>query len=391
MAIKPLTETVVKAAKPKKIRYEVNDGDGLALRVSPSGAKSWLFRYTQSNGKRTNYTIGRYPEITLREAREHRTSLRADLAKGIDPKTRAQNDLIKNTTFEDVTLRWLEIKAQKVTPRQHRDIHSSFKNHVFHKLAGTLISDVKAPLVIEILRPIEARGNLETVKRLCGRINEVMDFALSGGLIEFNPLARIYTQFNSPKKVHLASIPPSELPELLTRLYNASISITVRNLILFQLHTMVRPGEASNAKWAEINIEDKLWIIPAERMKKRREHLVPLTNHLTKILEHQRLIAADSEYIFPSQRSRKKPTNSQSANAAIKRMGYQGKLVAHGLRSIASTALNEAEFPYDVIEAQLAHAPENDVRAAYNRATYMTKRREMLEWWSNYIMNKNPS
>ena len=182
---------------------------------------------------------------------------------------------------------------------------------------------------------------------------------------------------------------PEELPELVKALKYSSAKITTRCLIEFQLHTMVRPGEAAEAKWSEIDFSQSIWAIPAERMKMDRPHLVPLTPQVLEILELMKPLSFHREYIFPSHIDPKKPANKQSANKALRDMGFRGRLVAHGMRALASTTLNEEGFDHDVIESALAHKDENEVRAAYNRAQYLDRRRSMMEWWSKKIMECN--
>ncbi|HHL3874804.1 TPA: tyrosine-type recombinase/integrase, partial [Klebsiella pneumoniae] len=169
----------------------------------------------------------------------------------------------------------------------------------------------------------------------------------------------------------------------------SNLSVSTRCLIEWQLLTLVRPSEASGARWVEIDLDAKLWTIPAERMKAKREHIVPLSPQALDILEVMKPISAHREHIFPSRNDPKRPMNSQTANAALKRIGYGGKLVAHGLRSIASTALNESNFNSDVIESALAHTDKNEVRKAYNRSIYLKQRVELMDWWGNFVMITN--
>lgn len=212
-----------------------------------------------------------------------------------------------------------------------------------------------------------------------------MTYAVNTGQLDANPLTGIHKAFESPKKAHMPTITPEQLPKLLQDLNTASIKLVTRCLLEWQLHTMVRPSEAAGAQWDEIDWEKKLWNIPAERMKKKRPHSVPLTEQAMNLLETVKPISGDLVYIFPADRDRKKHTYPQTVNMALKRMGYGGTLVSHGLRALASTTLNEQEFSADIIEAALAHIDSNEVRAAYNRADYLKQRRVMMEWWSDHI------
>ncbi|MFT4765754.1 MAG: integrase, partial [Oleispira sp.] len=246
---------------------------------------------------------------------------------------------------------------------------------------------ISAVKTIEVIEPIAAKGSLETVKRLCQRLNEIMVYAVNTGLVNANPLAGISQAFQTPIKQHLPTLRPEQLPELMSALSLASIKITTRCLIEWQLHTMVRPSEAAGAQWSEIDFNNNRWNIPAERMKAKKAHTVPLTAQTLNLLEIIKPISARSEFVFPSDRTLRKSTNPSTANMALKRMGYGSQLVAHGLRSIASTILNEQGFDPDIIEAALAHVGKNEVRNAYNRADYIERRKPMMTWWSDHIEN----
>lgn len=388
---KPLTATQVKNAKPKEKEYNLNDGQGLKLRILPSGLKQWLLNYYRpTNGKRANFTLGRYPDLSLVQARKSALEARELIAQGIDPqeeKKRKQQEFkeVHENTFENVANEWFEIKKDSVTPDYATDIWRSLDRHVFPVIAKTPIKEITAPLVIDLLKPIEAKGSLETVKRLSQRLNEIMNYAANCGFITANPLTGIRAAFKKPKKENMAALAPNELPELMMAIANASIKRTTRCLIEWQLHTMTRPSEASGARWEEIDIENKVWTIPAERMKKRREHRIPLTDQMLGLLEVMEPISGHREFVFPSDRDPKKPCNSQTANMALKRMGFAGRLVSHGLRSLASTTLNEQGFDADLIEAALAHVDDNQVRSAYNRTDYLERRIPMMSWWSGHI------
>ncbi|MBO0215586.1 tyrosine-type recombinase/integrase [Vibrio sp. Vb2880] len=388
---KPLTATEVKNAKPKEKEYSLVDGQGLKLRVLPSGSKQWQFNYYRpTNGKRANLNLGRYPDVSLVQARKSALEARELIAQRIDPQEHKEQKLqehkaIHEHTFLNVSKEWFEIKKHDITPDYAVDIWRSLDLHIFPSLADTPVKQITAPQVIDLLKPIEAKGSLETVKRLVQRLNEVMNYSANCGLIQANPLTGIRAAFKKPKKENMAALAPTELPELMGAIANASIKRTTRCLIEWQLHTMTRPAEASGARWDEINWDEKIWTIPAERMKKRREHRIPLTEQMLALLEVIKPISGHREYIFPSDRDPKKPCNSQTANMALKRMGFAGRLVSHGLRSLASTTLNEQGFDRDLIEASLAHVDDNQVRSAYNRTDYLERRRPMMSWWSGYI------
>lgn len=388
---KPLTNTEIKSAKPKEKVFKLSDGNGLQLRVKPNGSKSWLLDYYKPHtNKRTSIGLGIYPEVTLADARKKRDEYRALLAKEIDPKehkdeiARKKSEAALNT-FTQVAKNWFEVKQTQVSEKHSIDLWRSIENHLLPPMGNYPINKINAPMTIDILKPIAAKGSLETVKRLCQRLNEVMNFAVNTGLIHANPLTGIRAAFQKPVKENMPTITPEELPQLLNDISYASIKLVTRLLIEWQLHTMVRPSEAAGAKWVEIDFDNKLWTIPAERMKKKREHIVPLSDQTIEILERLKPLSRHREYLFPADRNPRSHTNEQTANMALKRMGYEKRLVAHGLRALASTTLNQQGFDPDVVEAALAHVDKNEVRRAYNRADYLERRRVMMNWWSEHI------
>jgi integrase len=215
-------------------------------------------------------------------------------------------------------------------------------------------------------------------------------YAVNTGIIPSNPLAGIKQAFARPKTTNLPTLKPEELWELTEAIEKANAFPITKFLILWQLHTMVRPKEASEAKWDEIDLQNKTWIIPAEKMKMKRDHTVPLSSEMIAMLEDLKKHSGHSVYLFPSGHVAGQALSSQTVNAVLKRIGFKGRLVAHGFRSLASTTLNEQAFDPEVIETALAHVDSNTVRAAYNRAEYLERRRTMMEWWSNHIAEQSP-
>ncbi|WP_448556028.1 integrase domain-containing protein [Thalassotalea montiporae] len=389
----PLTNTEIKQAKPKETAYKLSDGEGLQLRVRPNGTKTWLLDYFRPyTKKRTSICLGSYPEISLANARKRKAAARQLLAQDIDPKhhrekTHKQKLEQLENTFGRYADKWLELKLHNVKTETAQKGWQTLDKHILPHLKQTPIDEIKPKIVIDILRPIEAKGALETVKRLCRYINEIMRLAVASGTIELNPLTDLTKLFATPNKENMATIKPERLPEFMTALYNASIKRVTRCLVEWQLHTMTRPIEAATAKWEDIDLENKVWVIPAERMKMKKPHTIPLTEQTLELLNFLITIRGASDYLFPGHRNPRDHINSQSANMAIKRMGFAGELVSHGLRALASTTLNEQSFDPDVIEAALAHIDKNEVRRAYNRAEYIERRRAMMIWWSNHIEN----
>ncbi|EML4684515.1 TPA: tyrosine-type recombinase/integrase [Citrobacter amalonaticus] len=392
---RPLTNTEVLRAKALEKDLTLHDGDGLFLIVKTSGKKLWRFRYQRPATKqRTMMGLGAFPALSLADARGLRADYLALLANGIDPQIQAevaeeQQQIALDSFFSTVAANWFKLKSKSVTPDYAKDIWRSLEKDVFPAIGEIPVQQIKARILVEALEPIKARGALETVRRLVQRINEIMIYAVNTGLIDANPASGIGMAFEKPKKQNMPTLRPEELPKLMRSLIMSNLSVPTRCLIEWQLLTLVRPSEASGARWAEIDLDAKLWTIPAERMKAKREHIIPLSIAALDILDVMRPISAHREHIFPSRNDPKMSMNSQTANAALKRIGYGGKLVAHGLRSIASTALNEHGFNADVIEAALAHCDKNEVRRAYNRSTYLSQRKDLMDWWATYVKKNN--
>ena len=390
MAFK-LTARQVQTAKPKDKLYRLSDGGNLYLCIRPSNSRSWQFRYKRPGQNKFTYlSFGTYPDTTLAEAREKALEARKVLSEGIDPQLvkkekKAQMIVEQNATFQHVAEQW---KATKEGHIKEKTLHGNWRKlelYAFPKLALIPVSKITAPIAIAALRPLEEQGLLETVKRTAQLMNEIMNYAVNSGAIHANPLSGIRDVFKKHKVVHMKALQPHEMHELIKTVATANIQLVTRFLIEWQLHTMVRPNEASGARWEEIDLENKVWVIPAERMKMNREHVVPLTIQMIAILEAIKPISGHREFIFPSCRNPKVPTDSETANKALSRMGFKERTTAHGLRAIASTTLNEKGFDSDVIEAALAHTDRNQIRKAYNRSDYLNSRRKLMSWWSDHI------
>lgn len=389
--VKPLNATQVVQAKSDSKMYNLYDGQGLRLNIKPSGSKTWIFNYYRPFTKvRTELSLGQYPAVSLSKAREKRKEYLTHLSQDIDPKvyrddaSRRKSTAMQNT-FEVVATNWMSIKRTKVKPDTANKIWRSLELDVFPRIGKLPILQLTAPMAIEILDAITGRDSYEIARKVARRMNNVMTYAVNIGLVHHNPLAGIKETIPARKAVNYPTLKPEELPELMKALNFANIRFATRCLIEWQLHTMVRPSEASQAKWSEIDTDKGLWVIPAERMKMEKEHHIPLTEQALSLLSLMKPLSSHREYIFPSSLDPRKPANKESANMALKRMGFKGRLVAHGLRALASTTMNEQGFDGDVIEAALAHGDKNQIRAAYNRATYLEQRRVMMQWWSEHI------
>ena len=383
----PLTDTQIKAAKPRDKDYSLFDGGGMYLLIKANNSKIWRFKYTRPYTKKgALISFGSYPEVSLQQARKLRDEARELIKQGIDPQEhkaeleqRKQDEI--SSTFKKVATDWFKVKSGKgLTESTLKRTWESLELHIFPYIGNKSIFKLKAKDFIQAMTPLRANGKLETIKRLCQRVNEIMFYAVNIGLIDANPAAKIKDAFESPTKGQMPTIKAQELPEFMQALSIARVELQTRCVIEWQLLTMTRPSEAVSAKWQEIDFNNCLWVIPAEKMKMRREHTITLNKQAMALLSIMKPISGHREHIFPSLKPPySTPMNSQTANMAIKRMGYKDKLVPHGLRSIASTAMNEAEFNLDVVEAALAHNDKNEVRSDYNRSTYLEQHKELMD------------
>lgn len=389
--VKPLTNTEIKQAKPKEKEYNLSDGEGLSIRVKPNGSKIWLFNYLRPfTKKRANLGFGQYPALSLAEARKKRLEAKELLAQNIDPKT-YRDKISKETkerfqnTLEVWTNEWKGLKSKQVKPNTINKAYNSVNRYILTTLKDMPITDIRVKHVKPLLDPLIAEDKRETVKRLCMFLNEIMRLALAANVIEFNPLSDMTKLFPAAQKKHQLTISPERLPELMQKIGQANISKITRCLFELQLHTMTRPIEAATAKWADFNFEKEIWIIPEGRMKMKKPHVIPLSKQVLNILKVLKNFSGHREYLFPSAKDPLSHANSQTVNMMLKRNGFAGELVSHGLRAIASTTLNEQGFDYDVIEAALAHIDKDEVRRSYNRTDYLDKRRKLMTWWSEHI------
>ena len=389
--IHPLSSTQVDKSKPQSKEYSLSDGNGLAIRIKPIGTKVWIFNYQRPiTKKRANLTLGRYPDLSLAKARTKAIEARELLAEGIDPKEHRDSILnIKqkelNNTLQVVFDNWLAVKKTSIKELTAKKLKQRLDKYLLAYMGKYPINEITAPQTIKILQPLANEGKLETVSRICRNLNEIMIFAVNTGIIEHNKLAGIGKAFATAKVTNQASLKPEELPELMKALNYASIKLLTRSVIEWQLHTMTRPSETAGARWDEIDTDNMLWSIPAERMKKGRPHTIPLTEQTLELLHTIKSITPESEFLFPGNRTIKNHINSQTANKALERMGFKGRQTSHGLRALASTTLNEQGFDVDVIEAALSHIDKDKVRSAYNRTDYLERRKVVMNWWSKHI------
>jgi integrase len=364
------------------------------LLVKPDGARYWRMDYRFA-GKRRTLALGVYPTVTLSSARTHREAARTSLAQHIDPATvkkanKRAAELSAENTFEMVARECLAKQRSKLAPRYFNLLLARLEADIFPQIGSRPVAEVDAPELLEALRKVEKRGALETVRRLRQICGQVFRYAIATGLAKYDPSAALRGALSSPGKPrgHKA-MPLNEIPTFLTSLENYDGDVRTRLALQLMILTFARTTELRSAQWTEFeNLEGNapLWRIPSERTKMKREHIVPLAPQAVILLEELRkLPGADaSPFLFPSP-SREGCLSNNTMLYALYRMGYHGRATIHGFRAMASTALNERGFRADVIERQLAHQEQNAIRAAYNRAEYLTERRIMMKYWADLL------
>lgn len=389
----PLTDTACKLARcPEgKARARYADSGGLYLEVMPTGGKFWRFKYRVA-GKEKRLALGAYPAVGLAQARRARDAARLQLADGRDPSAERQDRKLAartalGTTFEAIARQWFEHWQGPRSPRHAGYVIRRLEADVFSVLGAKPIGEITAPQLLAMARRIESRGALDIAKRSLQTCGQVFRYAVAHGVIERNPAADVRPgdALKPRRKEHYARLDAKELPELLRKIEAYPGSPWTRGALKLIALTFVRTGELIGARWDEFDLEAREWRIPAERMKMRTPHVVPLSDQAADVVRCLRELRNRSPMIFPGERDHEKPMSNNTILAALKRLGYGGRMTGHGFRGIASTALHEAGFDHAHIEMQLAHMERDDVSAAYNFATYLPQRRKMMQWYADHL------
>lgn len=383
-----LTDTKLRSlAKPGKYF----DGAGLYLELTAAGGRYWRWKY-RFNGKEKRLAFGVYPAVSLKTARERTAEARQVLLSGADPgelrkQAKAQAAHEAANSLQTVAEDWLTHQAGKWSPVTLESIRASLKTHVFPQLGARPMASIKPRELRDVVQRVEAGGAADQAGRVLQRVKAIYRYALTHDRIEANPMLDLVASevLKARQVQHRPALADRDLPEFLARFaaYEGDPH-TVHALRLLML-TAVRPGEVRGARWAEFDLDAALWRIPAERMKMRHEHLVPLSAQAIELLRTMQALSGTSELVFPSPYYPSKPLSENTLNSAMVRMGYKGAATAHGFRALFSTVANECGWNPDVIERQLAHAERNEVRAAYNRSSYLQDRAKLLQWWADYL------
>lgn len=385
-----LTDPKIRQANPADKPYKLFDGGGLFLLVQPGGSKLWRLKY-RFGGKEKLLAIGSYDKgVSLKKAREERDKARDQLVEGIDPaasrkkEKHAEREQAENT-FRATALNWAETYGASWTESHRARVVASLEADAFSALGDLPVKEITPPMVLEVIRAVESRGALDVASRVLQRTSAIFRYAIQTGRASYNPAADMKGVLKTRKVEHRSAISQGELPDFLKKLDSYSgYPITKLALRLIVL-TFVRTGELRGARWEEFDVDQGEWRIPAERMKMRSPHIVPLSPQALAVVEELRPLTGHFDLLFPSQRDQGKPISENTLLYALYRLGYHKRATVHGFRALASTILNETGFRPDVIERQLAHVERNKVRAAYHRSEYLEERQKMMDWWGACI------
>ena len=386
-----LTDVQVKKAKAKAKPYKLADGNGLFLWVTPSGGKHWRWSY-RHDGKQKLMTLGRYPDVTLQRARERHGEARTVLADGFDPMSKRKADktaerVVSENSFASVSTRWLDHWRDGKSDRHVETTRRRLAANVLPFLGALPIAEIEAPAIVAMVGTINARGARDIAKRSMETTGQIFRYAIAHGLTTRNPAAEVRPRdiLKPSQKVNYARVEAKELPHLLRQIEVYQGTHVTRLAIKLIALTFVRTSELIGAKWSEFDFEECRWNIPAERMKMRTPHIVPLARQTVELLGTLRDLTGDSDLLFPGDRDRSKPMSNNTILKALERMGYKGKMTGHGFRGVASTILHERDYTHEHIELQLAHSPRNAVSAAYNHALYLKPRDKMMQDWADFL------
>lgn len=385
---KLLSDADIRSAKPRDNEYTLADGGALYLVVTPEGRRRWLFRY-RHEGKTGKQWLGEYPAVTLAAARKARDVSAKDLGNGVDPREAKQSRadakrIAEANSFEAVARECHRVLSPRWSERHAAEWLASLEKEAFPHIGAVPLTALKAPAVLAVLRKIEQRGAAEIAHRVRQRIGRVFAFAIAQGMAEDNPVTAMAGALTPRKKEPRAALSKADLPGFLSKLAEYGGDPITKIALRLTLLTFVRTTEAIGARWDEFDLAAGVWNIPAERMKMKAPHVVPLARQVIALLEELRPHSGRYELLFPG-RHPAKPISNNTMLYAMYRMGYHSKATVHGFRATASTILNEAGFHADAIERQLAHKEANAIRAAYHRAQYMEERTRLMQWWSDFI------
>ncbi|MBE2896577.1 integrase arm-type DNA-binding domain-containing protein [Pasteurellaceae bacterium HPA106] len=391
----PLTSLQIERAKPKAKEYSLCDGQGLKVRISPNGVKKWIFNYNRPNKTRTQISLGKFPAVSLAQARELRLEYLSLLSRGIDPQIHRKQQSAKDNnqaeiTFFAIACRWKEKREKEIEPLTMKKNWRRLEQYIFPIIGEYPIAEITPPLLIEVLQPINKKDINDTLHRLINLVNQILHYGVNIGAIEVNYCVKVADAFHKKTKEHQKAIHYRELPKLIRDMKNGPANPLTKLLFEWELLTMVRPSEAVSVEWSEIDFDEKLWHIPAEKMKKTKAGRfalsVPLSRQALQVLEKMKPISSHLKYVFPHDKNPRKHASNGTVLNAIYDIGYKGEQTAHGLRSIGRTYLNDyGGLDHNTIEACLAHKTGTEVSRAYNRSDYLKLREPIMQIWADYV------
>ncbi|HHW8818161.1 TPA: tyrosine-type recombinase/integrase [Salmonella enterica] len=384
-----LTDVKVRTAKACSKSYKLTDGEGMHLLVHTNGSKYWRLQY-RFGGKQKLLALGVYPTISLADARIRRSEAKKQLANGIDPGEQKKADkrqqmLPNDNTFQALVTEWHQFKSASWSKGYADDLMEAFVKDIFPLVGDRPVTEIKPLEMLTALRKIEARGALDKLRKIRQACNQAYRYAVATGRVEYNPISDLSKALTPPKSQHYPHLSADELPAFLTALSGYTGSPIIQMATYLLMLTAVRTIELRAAEWAEFDLDKAIWEIPPERMKMRRPHIVPLSHQAVSILKALFNVSGRYRLVFPGRNDVNKPMSEASVNQLIKRIGYHGKLTGHGFRHTMSTILHDKGFNSSWIELQLAHVDKNAIRGTYNHAQYLDNRREMMQWYADYI------
>lgn len=384
-----LTARQVSTAKPQDKPYKLSDGGGMYLLVNPNGSRYWRLKYRYA-GKEKLLALGVYPDVTLADARDKRNEAKRVIAAGSDPSDVKQaiknaKALAMQNSFELIAVEWHKHKKPNWSSGYADDILESLRKDIFPYIGKRAITDIKPVDMLAVLKKLEERGVLDKLKKIRQACKQIFTYAIITGRAEFNPVADLAGALKPPKQQHYPHLQRDELGGFIEALMDYSGSKITRTATFLLMYTGVRTIELRAAEWKEFDLSNDIWQIPKERMKMRRPHLVPLSSQVKAMLLEVKSITGRGKYVFPGRNDAGKPMSEASINQVIKRVGYDGRATGHGFRHTMSTILHEQGFNTAWIETQLAHADKNTIRGTYNHAQYLEGRREMVQWYADFL------
>ncbi len=381
----------IRNAKSQTKDYTISVATGLSVLVKSTGSKLWRFRYSFS-GKRCMISLGKYPQISIKQAKAKQREYLDMLEDGINPSTHKQVqkvNLAKKKDFRSVVLEWHGKHYQHGNKRYNSLVLSRLEKYLFPDMGKIALKDIEAPMLFNLIEGIQDQGYIETGRRVNSCCSMVFRYGVAKGYCSRDVTQDYKGMLKSGKTKHMPTLTDEEeIGELLRDMDNYHGTFIIKTALLVSAYVFVRPSELANSKWSYLDFEKSHWVIPAKYMKMKRDHLIPFPRQVKVLLEALLPITGDSDYIFPSEKNKTRSMNSEAVNKSLRRVGngkYINRMVSHGFRAMASTILNENKFRADVVEKQLAHQERNKVRGAYNHAEYLEERSEMMQWYADYL------